>query len=76
MMISGQDGFSIGYLMNRDESPPPQTIPEAHSEIIPNPSKILDLMFPFDSETQISICLKVDAKDGCGGHAWPAGEVH
>jgi len=54
---------------------------ESQSEILPSQpvsvqNQIVQLSFTCGSpEEQIQILLKVDASPGCGGLAWPAGEV-
>ncbi|KAF9817674.1 hypothetical protein IEO21_03330 [Rhodonia placenta] len=50
------------------------------ADLVPaQPPSILDqtieLTFPSDTSETVSITLAVDASPGCGGIAWPAGEV-
>lgn len=37
--------------------------------------ELIRLSFPYRHSTIIDVVLKVDASPGCGGIAWPAGEV-
>jgi hypothetical protein len=57
----------LNHLMNSDESIVPTQIPSVR------PGEMLQLSFV--GETTVIVNLVLDAHPGCGGVAWPAGEV-
>ncbi|KAJ7688430.1 putative methyltransferase-domain-containing protein [Mycena rosella] len=70
MTDSDEERDPLNHLMQSDESIVPSQLPSVlHGEK-------LQLLFPSaDSTTGITIDLALDASPGCGGVAWPAGEV-